>query len=374
VNAIVVVNTWDLPAPPQIRRMRRHRLQCRPRLTMMHCPAGTTASVAAARCLATCRAEIGNQHQGRPPMSALFLLSILLCLIAGAAIDTSNICLVRGTDALARGRPAIALGILLATACASVIFALNTEFGLHHRPAGWAHPSWITVAGAALFACGAMLNGACAVGTIGRLARGDIGHLATFAGAFAVAWYVPRAKIEYYPMTMPIVSGPTWVLIILVGTIVTLALGYRHLRGARLGSFVILGVTAALVTDWQGNWTWLALFQQLHADLPLPYTIFACIAAVVAGAAVVARLAGRFRLVRPNPQMMLREFVGGGMMLGGAILIPGANDALAAYGVPSGSPHAVVGYLVMFALMVIVFRLRFVFDSWNLRAGPRTLA
>ena len=39
-------------------------------------------------------------------------------------------------------------------------------------------------------------------------------------------------------------------------------------------------------------------------------------------------------------------------MAAGASLIPGANDALSVYSVPSGSPHAVAGYLTIAAVML----------------------
>ena len=118
-----------------------------------------------------------------------------------------------------------------------------------------------------------------------------------------------------------------------------------------------LGFTAAVITDWQGNWTWLSVLQQIQSGLPVEYSALACIAAVIIGAALTAAFRRKFRLIRPDPKAMLREAAGGALMAAGAILIPGANDALSVYLVPSGSPHAVVGYAVMFAAMVLVSKL-----------------
>jgi hypothetical protein len=225
-------------------------------------------------------------------MSNLLWASILLCLVAGSAIDTSNICLVRAASNLSTGKPAVAIGILLVTASASVVFYLNTQLGLHHRTQSWSLPTLTTFAGALIFALGSLLNGACAVGTIGRVARGDIGHLATFAGALAVVWLLPRAQIVQQALTPSLTSGAAWLLIVLAFTAAMMGFGRRHLRGVRLMPYVVLGAVAAVVTDWQGNWTWLNLLQQVQAGVPVQYTAMACIAAVLAGAWLTAVFRG----------------------------------------------------------------------------------
>ena len=58
------------------------------------------------------------------------------------------------------------------------------------------------------------------------------------------------------------------------------------------------------------------------------------------------------------------------MMAAGALLIPGGNDALLVYGIPSGSPHALVGFAVIFATMVIMLRVTPWFRAWANRPSP----
>jgi uncharacterized protein len=291
--------------------------------------------------------------------SNLFLLSILLCFVAGAAINTSNICLVRAARHLITGKPAMVTGIVVATAAASVIYYLNTAFNWHHRSWAWSYPTWITVMGAAMFAVGAMLNGACAVGTITRIVRGDLGHLSTFAGAALAAWLLPRhAIMSNATPNVPALGGLVWLGVVLTFTAAILFLARRHLRDVPWLSFIAVGSLAAIVTDWEGNWTWLGLIQHLQAGLQIEAPVLVLIAAVFIGVGVTAFRSGHFKLLRPQPWVVLREFIGGGLMLGGAILIPGANDALAAFGVPSGSPDAAVGYLVMFAILLMLVKLK----------------
>ena len=290
--------------------------------------------------------------------SILFLLAVLLCFVVGAAIDTSNICLVRAARHLIAGKPAMVTGIVISTVAASIVYYLNTAFNWHHRSWAWSYPTWITVLGAATFAVGAMLNGACAVGTVTRIARGDLGHLSTFAGAALAVWLLPRQAVISHAPAMPLLSGLEWLCAVLVFAAAILFLCRHHLRDVPWPSFIAVGATAAIVTDWEGNWTWLGLLQRLQSGLHVEPPVLLLIAAVFAGVIVTAIRKRRFQLLRPQPRVMLREFVGGGLMLSGAILIPGANDALAAFGVPSGSPDAVVGYLVMFAILLVLVVLK----------------
>ena len=67
-------------------------------------------------------------------------------------------------------------------------------------------------------------------------------------------------------------------------------------------------------------------------------------------------LTGRFRLQLPHRERLPLEFVGGALMTAGALSIPGASDVVAFYGFPSGSPHAVVAWLVVLATIILTFR------------------
>ena len=57
-------------------------------------------------------------------------------------------------------------------------------------------------------------------------------------------------------------------------------------------------------------------------------------------------------------------------MAAGAVLIPGGNDALLVFGVPSGSPHAITAYAVMFAVMLVVLQVKPLLRDWVAWAGP----
>jgi hypothetical protein len=302
-------------------------------------------------------------------MPTLLLLSIVLCLIVGSAIDTGNICVVRAAGNLAAGKPALAVSALFASACAAIVFFLNTRLGLLRQPPPWSYPTLMTFAGAALFATGALVNGACAIGTVGRLARGDIGYIATAAGALAVALLIPHAMIASRIPDIPAMTGSAWLGIILAFTAVIMIVSRRHWRAGSLLSYAVIGVAAAGITNWRGDWTWLSLIQATRLDMPIQYGVFACVAAVLLGALLTALVKGHFHFIRPDPMKMSREAIGGGLMAAGSILIPGGNDALLVFGIPSGDPNAVTGYAVMFAVMLASLNIKPLFRRWIVWAG-----
>ncbi|MBX9646634.1 MAG: YeeE/YedE family protein [Xanthobacteraceae bacterium] len=292
------------------------------------------------------------------------LVSVFLCLFAGSAIDTGTICVVRAAGDLAIGKPAIAISVLVAVACASLVFYFDTEFDLQRRAAPWFYPTFLTLAGAAVFAFGALVNGACALGTMGRLARGDVSYLATLVGGGLVGLVLAPVRPSHQAAELPHLNGLYWLLIVLAFTLVIVVFTYKRLQLSRLSAYATLGVTGALINNLQGDWTWLSLIEEVRSGMSVNFAVIACIVALLAGAMMTAVFKGHFHLVKPDPRLVIREATGGGLMAAGANLIPGGNDVLLIYGLPSGSPHAVAAYVVMFALILVVLRISPLFRQW----------
>src|SRR3954447_12912849 len=93
---------------------------------------------------------------------------------------------------------------------------------------------------------------------------------------------------------------------------------------------------------------------RMAPHVPLHLEVVGGIGAILLGATAMALFRGHFRLIRPDPWTMAREAIGGGMMAIGAVLIPGGNDALLVYGLPSGSPHAIVSYIIILTLLALL--------------------
>ena len=144
-------------------------------------------------------------------VTGLMLLSVLLCLIAGSAIDTGSICVVRAVNDGMAGKPALAIGCLVTLLCAALVFTLDRSLHWNLRSPPWAWPTARILGGAALFAAGAVLNGACAVGTLTRLCRGDIGYLTTMSGRCSrPCWCPGRCCHSALPTPTAMAGGCGW--------------------------------------------------------------------------------------------------------------------------------------------------------------------
>jgi hypothetical protein len=58
------------------------------------------------------------------------------------------------------------------------------------------------------------------------------------------------------------------------------------------------------------------------------------------------------------------------MMAIGALLIPGGNDLLLAYSLPSGSPHAIAAYAMIIAVMLLILGFSRLARSWTIWPVP----
>ena len=188
--------------------------------------------------------------------------------------------------------------------------------------------------------------------------------MATLLGGGFVGLVLAPVRPPHQTVELPHLAGPYWLLVVLASTVVIVAFTYKHLRLSRLSAYATLGVTGALINNLQGDWTWLSLIEEARSGMPVNFAVIACIAALLAGAMMTAVIKGHFHLVRPDLRLVTREATGGGLMAAGANLIPGGNDVLLVYGLPSGSPHAVAAYGVMFALILVVLRISPLFRRW----------
>jgi uncharacterized membrane protein YedE/YeeE len=294
----------------------------------------------------------------------------LLCAAAmGLAIQRGGTCTVAAVDELMRTRrPTQLLAMAEAALWVSAGLLVARQLGLTMAlPRGHAITSWAIV-GAVLLGLGAVLNGACVVGTIARLGRGQWSYAATpvgfYAGCLAVA-AVASSPVPAPPAgPSPVLAAPGWVawtLAALLGARVALALWRR--RRSLLSAWsphaatASIGVAFVALLMLAGAWA----YTDVLADVALGMTSelrarLALCAALLAGA-----LAGgwRRRLVdqrRASAAQWLRCAGGGGLMGVGSLLIPGSNDNLLLLGLPLLWPHAWVAVTVMAATVAVALR------------------
>lgn len=290
-------------------------------------------------------------------MTSHAILTLFLAIFTGMALSRANVCFMKTSKALADGQFEPLAGLMVVMASATLAFTLCGYFGLRD-PAPWALPTAWSLLGAVLFGIGARINGACTIGTMGRIASGDMGALATIAGGVAAVLLIPHAAqpaADRPRLSLTYEAG--WTAIVLVAAAIAIfALMRSRKRLERARDIVALGAVAASLYGLRGETSLMDAASTLSPKGAQAVSILLVLAGLLIGALVTAVIRGHFRPHLPHRERVPFEFAGGALMTAGALAIPGASDVVAFYGVPSGSPHAVIAWLVMLATVVLSFR------------------
>jgi uncharacterized membrane protein YedE/YeeE len=293
----------------------------------------------------------------------------VLALASGIAIQTGGICVVRAAAETASGRFGQLLCTFLAAATAAVTLALARSIDIADAvPQLW--PSFAGIAGAVVFAAGARLNGACAIGTVGRLAEGDLAYLATLLGAGLAAAAYGGPRLQAMTPGLNLTWQEVWAGCLVVLTVFGLLALRRYGRLTHWRSYVLVGSTGALLAASQAHWAWIDVVRDLVRGNMLSSMGLVAFGALFAGAIGAAFWMRRWRLRRPSLRHVLRDFAGGALMMTGGVMTPGGNDSLVLYGLPGGSPRAVMAWLVMFLALYAGFVIEKARASAASRARP----
>lgn len=307
----------------------------------------------------------------------MLALAAALAFIAGFAVQRGGICAVRAVrDAVEEGDGRRFLALLECAGWAALLLLLANAAGLMRVPAWPAQASFpLAILGGALFGAGALINGACAFGTMGRLAAGELSFLAMPAG------FVPGAVIAAYFAMQPRAQasfgiGAPWLWVL--AFVLALFAGYRlytawrdapdfstaarRLRGAHWPPALAMAVTAfanvallLLAASWPYTTLLVDAALMQGSDFALRATLVALFAL---GAFAGAWSAGRFAVRAPNFAALGASFAGGALMGAGAALTPGGNDALVLVGMPLMQPSAFAAYASMTGVIGLGFLTR----------------
>lgn len=294
---------------------------------------------------------------------------VLACaLLTGFAIQRGNTCTVVAVrDVLQKRDPRRLLAILHAMAWVAGLSACSDLLFGDTLPAAAFAVDGAVVAGGVLLGLGAVVNGACAVGTIARIGNGDWAWLATLPGlqlgAFAYR-LVPAALTPHaIPAHAPIYDH-AWLA---AGAFVAylLWLTPRTLRaGAGVGvrapwqpaaATTVIAIAFVLASTAAGPWAYTAMLERFadgrFADgsaLLLPF------AALVGGALLAGGLARGERSRRASARQTRNCFVGGAIMGFGARLAGGSFDAQTLLGQPLLLAHAWAAMAAAYAVVAAV--------------------
>jgi uncharacterized membrane protein YedE/YeeE len=305
------------------------------------------------------------------------VVAFLLAAILGFAAHRASVCTVRAVAEVLSARTVFMFGSVAKTVL--WVSAITIPF-LWLVPSatpvpGWQLSSW-ALAGGFVFGIGAALNGACAYSTMARLVDGEGGMLVTIAG-FAIGVFLfinllgTGWVVRPRPTPTVVASALNWLLIIaalflLWGIYELVRLWRTRPAGTTLRTLVcarqyrlstaalLMGVASAALVLMYGPLGYTSTFEQVieagFGARPWPTAVrWLLLIAVLLGMLVSTLERGSFRVDFRPRRMWIRNLLGGLFMGLGVALIPGGNDALVLYAIPSLSPHALPAYLAMAA-------------------------
>jgi uncharacterized membrane protein YedE/YeeE len=306
------------------------------------------------------------------------IVSCLFAAILGFAAHRASVCTVRAVTEFVFSRTGY---MFLSIAKSSIWVSVVTFPFFLLMPAesaklsGWGLTD-VAILGGFVFGLGAGLNGACAFSTMARIVDGEVRMLLTVSGfALGVFSYVVLLNRQWLtrPIASPALVGMLvdWAVAIAIALLIWATYELVRLWRTRPAgsslvqmilapqyrlstSAMVIGVAGSAIFLNFGSPGYTATLQNLiegyiGAQSPPASERLVLFSAVFLGMALSTIQRGSFRLDWLPRLSWLRNIGGGALMGLGTALLPGGNDALVLYGIPSLSPHA----LPAFATMVI---------------------
>lgn len=288
-------------------------------------------------------------------MSPELPFALLAGLVLGASAHRAGLCTVKAVaEVMTSRRGHIIWSFLKASLWTAGFLALAAVLGAEATP-GHRPLTGIGLLGGLLFGLGAGWNGACSFSTLSRLAEGHLVMLFTLAG-WAVS--IPAVAGLWPGLHAPPIAGTMgrwWAVPFALWMIWEARLVWVRRRnvveGMRTGfwplSIAVLLIALANVAlllvgrPWSFTSTVICTAgaaPMAPCDHPGPLWLIS--AAAMAAMIASALTRGSFRLRPPRLRAAARHFGAGLAMGAGAALIPGGNDGLILFGLPSLSPHA----------------------------------
>lgn len=292
----------------------------------------------------------------------LMLLCVLAAAIVGFAAHQGGTCgVVAVRNWLERRDARLLVGFAVATGAATLVcLPLAWLLGRGSTLPGNAPLGMALLLGAVLLGAGAVVNGACLVGSLWRMGNGEV-HLiglplGIVAGDMLGEMLNLRVMVPTSRFAHPDIAG---LLLVAAGALLLLA-AWHWLRrqgpdARRLAvTMALMGGAGSLLFVVLPGWTWADVVNhQAHAlaggmgkgmsdNAALRATL-----ATLAGALASGWMTGQLHLKWRGWPAVVRSVLGGVLMMLGIGLIPGGNDALLLGSAPAGAISALIAFVVM---------------------------
>ncbi|WP_020480509.1 YeeE/YedE thiosulfate transporter family protein [Sandarakinorhabdus sp. AAP62] len=290
----------------------------------------------------------------------LMLACVFAAAIVGFAAHQGGTCGVLAVRHWIDRRDArLLIGFVLASGAATLVcLPLAWMLGRGATLPGNAPLGLPLVLGGVLLGVGAVVNGACLVGSLWRMGNGEVHLIGLPVGIVAgdmlgraLGWRVMVAPSRF---AHPDRAG---LMLVAMGAVL-LALAWRWLvrqgpDARRLAvTMAMMGGAGSLLFVAMPGWTWAdVVIEQVQAlasghatggSAPVRVTL-----ATLAGALASGWMAGQLHVKWRGWLAVVRSLLGGLLMMLGIGLIPGGNDALLLGSAPAGAISALLAFGVM---------------------------
>lgn len=312
----------------------------------------------------------------------ILIVSILFAALLGVSAHRAGICTVKAVaELLSTRRPYLLLSFLKTSSWAFAVILAGGLAGYDSALQHWPF-SWTGMHGGLVLGVGSGLNGGCVFSTLTRAADGNFNVLAAVAmwpaGTLITGLFpmIPGEQQHFSTvMTSGIVRGAVPLLVpamaawaiyeaVQIGRHVIASgslLRFLHARRFRLSAAAaLIGICNGFLFHSYQNWSFTSAvvrtFSNSSTDLaPSLASIWILFGAAASGMSISAQLRGSFSPARLRVVSVLQHGAGGAIMGIGAGMIPGGNDALILYGIPSFSPHAIPSFAAVLAGIALFF-------------------
>jgi uncharacterized protein len=307
-------------------------------------------------------------------VSWTWALAAVLASCAGFALQRGGICAVLAVrEGIKEKRWARFTSLLECAAWALTGLLAANALGLMSI-GSWPTPVSTTTAlvGGAVFGFGAATNGACAFGSAGRLAAGEVSFL-VLPPAFVVGVVIAR-RVGLAWHGAPMAFGISGAALGVVTAALAVFVLWRLWTGARGCGGSPAGACAALAAPhWRpalamaiiafanigllllvANWPYTTLLVDFAIGQGMRNLLRALLVVVFfAGAVIGAITSGTFKIRGGGLDEFALRAVGGAIMGIGGAMIPGGNDALVLVGLPLLQLPAIAAYAAMVAAIAL---------------------
>ncbi len=301
------------------------------------------------------------------------LLSLLMGAILGFSAHRAGLCTVKAAAEVLTTRRGHFLWSFLKSA--AWVMALTAVVGAFGHPANFTR--WpltgLSVLGGVLFGVGAGLNGGCTFSTLTRAVDGNIGLWITVAGWPIGMWVATALPLSHpMPVVVPQLDYPFAILLLLCiallweSILIVRRFWRKHKLHRVLGASVytlsagaaLVGISNAVIIEATGPWSFSSTIlcgigARSSTSCAQPVLAWGILGTAILGMAFSSLQRGSFSLHLPRAGSALRHGAGGVLMGLGTVLVPGGNDGMILFAIPSLSPHALPAYAGVFGGILV---------------------